>query len=366
MAIFMVTSLLIRPIAGKLSDETLKKPLMMFGIVLFAIASTSYLLVPTTQWSFLAVRMLQGAGFAFFYTVSSSYLTQTVPEESKAEGISYHSNAVKLAIAFSPMIALFLVEQGSFDWLFLVSGVLGILAIILTSRLKPLSIDSSTRVNAGKYFNRKAVFPGLLIASNSIVFGAIIPFVPLLAKQNALPNPWPFYGIYAAALISTRFFSGQLSDRFGRQWVILPGMLMVIISLVVMSDASSQWSLLLSALLYGLGAGVVQPSLIALVADRTLRNERGSAMATFTMFTDFGVASGSFLTATLGELFGYGLPLLIVAGVCGVGCLLYGLKLRFPEHVRFKEEKYPTEEACRNFTGDGSFYFQLPKKPFVL
>jgi MFS family permease len=78
--------------------------------------------------------------------------------------------------------------------------------------------------------------------------------------------------------------------------------------------------LLISAVLYGLGAGVVQPSIVAMVADRTKVSERGSAMATYTMLADSGQGLGMMAMGYFGQYFSYdaGLGSSIIIALAGL------------------------------------------------
>lgn len=333
-SVFMAASMVTRPFAGRYSDERGPLPFMLVGSLLFTLFSV-LLLVLKLPWLVLVLRAGQGVGFALFYTASASLLTRIVPRTRRAEGISHHSNAVKLAIALAPMAGLAFAEAGQFALLFItVTGVASlatILIVLLKRRIKER--DDAEQLLAPKLgersrlFCKEAVFPGLIISSNSLVFGTLMPFAPLLASQNGVPSPQWFYLTYAIALIASRWGSGPLSDKFGRAAVIIPGMLLVIASLIILSLSSTMWPFLLGSALYGFGAGVVQPSLIAMVADRTDERSRGSAMATFTLFTDGGLATGSLLMGAMGGWLSYSAGLWAAAILCGVGLTLYITKL---------------------------------------
>jgi MFS family permease len=325
----MMASLLIRPIAGKLADEVNKKWLLSLGLGLFLLGPLFYGFLNSPEY-FMAIRMLQGLGFALFYTVSTSYITHTLPESNKTEGISYYSNAIKLAMAFSPTLGLWFAKMNQFLWTFGISVGLGILTALAIGGLNPQKSLAHVYENRqgilghrGKLFNSKAIFPGRIMFANSIVFGALMPFVPLLAQSKGLSSDLLFYTVYAVFLIASRAFTGKWADRHGHHVVIVPGMLLVVISLVLLGWSPNEWLFIFSAGLYGLGAGVVQPSLIALTAESSESHERGSAMATFTMFTDLGIASGAYLMAVVGGAFGYGLSLMGVSLVTLGGVTLF-------------------------------------------
>ena len=309
-AAFMVASLLVRPWVGKLSDEISRKHLMLAGVVLFGLCPLLYLQV-SEQWMLYAVRILHGIGFALFYTASGSYLVNILPAERKGEGISIYSNAIKIAMAIAPGFALLLVQEKHMPLVFQLSAVAALATLVTILCLKPAPTVGPAKT--GKLFNVSAAFPGAVMSVNSMAFGALIPFFPLLAAEKGLDNASWFYTLYAVSLIASRFVTGKLSDRYGRYAVTIPGMALVILSLILMGTSSEPWIFPVFAALYGLAAGTVQPSLMAMAADRADKTEQGSAMATFTLLNDCGIAAGTFLMGGLGSQMGYGFSLILVA-----------------------------------------------------
>ncbi len=329
-AMFMLASLIVRPVLGKLTDEHCKKTMMLIGAGLFAVCPLLYLLA-ATEWAFYVIRILHGLGFALVITASSSYLIYILPATNKAEGLSIHSNAIKMALTISPALALFLVDHHWMNAVFYLAFSLGIGALLIMTQLRRCEPpDESDTPPRGKLINGKAVFPGFIMATNSILFGALIPFVPLIAMEKNLGQVGLFYIIYALSLILSRGLTGPLSDRYGRIRVILPGMATTILAIFLMSLAPSTGIFLLAAAIYGLAAGTVQPSLVALVADKVDSTERGSAMATFTMLSDLGLAAGNLTVGTLGALIGYGAALPVVTAATATGLAALWINQRRP------------------------------------
>lgn len=319
LALFMVVSVVVRPWVGKLYEEYPPRQLFLLSIAFFGVGTVLMLLMPNTLWMLWIARALQGVGFSFFNTVSYSYLTETVPEASRARGIALFSNAIKLAMAYAPAVGWILAERGwCIEAMVLSLGVLmASLAVLLrmghleTHHTQQHALQDATRVPVkGRLFNVKGVIPGVLIASNSFVFGALIPFIPLIVASKGIHHVESFHIFYAFSLIASRFLGGESSDKFGRLYTIIPGMALVVVSLIGIFYSFGTAPLLISAVLYGLGAGVVQPSIVAMVADRTHVSERGSAMATYTMLADSGQGLGMVAMGYFGQHFTYDTGLL--------------------------------------------------------
>ena len=330
LALFLIVSVITRPWVGKFYDETSPKVLFTAAIASFLTGTLLMLIFSEVIPMLWVARAFQGVGFSIFNASSYSCLTQTIPDELRGRGISLFSNAIKLAMAYAPGIGWLLGSQGYFIpamgcSLLFITGAFFALQAVPFQRVQPKKVETTVEEapkTKGKLFNVKGVIPGLLIASNSVVYGSLIPFVPLLVVSKGLTNVEGFHIFYALSLIASRFVGGEASDKLGRLYTIIPGMAVVGLSVLGMIFAQSTWQFLGATILYGLGSGVVQPSIVAMVADRTAAEERGSAMATYTMLADFGQASGMLLMGYMGTHHTYVTGLGAVGGLNLLGLLL--------------------------------------------
>src|SRR5207245_172577 len=96
--------------------------------------------------------------------------------------------------------------------------------------------------------------------------------------------------------IVARLLPGRVADRRGRFAAIVPGMIVTAVGMYVVSSAASAEAFILAGVAVGIGFATAQPALQALAIDLAGPAERGTAMATFWAFTDFGVITGSFVS----------------------------------------------------------------------
>ena len=118
-------------------------------------------------------------------------------------------------------------------------------------------------------------------------------------------NPGIFFTVFAVTLVLVRALAGKLSDSRGRKAVIVPGMLIITLGLFVLSIANSFSLFIAAAFLYGLGFGLVHPTIMALLVDRVSDRTRGAAMGTFTAAFDLGIGLGSIVLGVVLQYFGF-------------------------------------------------------------
>jgi predicted MFS family arabinose efflux permease len=110
----------------------------------------------------------------------------------------------------------------------------------------------------------------------------------------------------AISVFIVRPLSGQLFDRKGHFWVLFPGTLFSMLGLILTSYASSTLTLIIAAILYGIGFGAIQPSIQAWVISRSAPSRRGAANATFYSAFDLGIGGGGMLLGVVAQMTSYG------------------------------------------------------------
>jgi MFS family permease len=135
--------------------------------------------------------------------------------------------------------------------------------------------------------------------------------------------------LYPAVWGVFQLVTGPLSDRWGRKWLIVTGMVLQGIALVAMAKTSGvmAWIPALTAL--GIGTALVYPTLLAAVGDIARPSWRGTAVGVYRLWRDLGYVAGALLAGMVADAFG--VPAAI--GTVGIVTILSGLlvALRFEE-----------------------------------
>ncbi|HSE91503.1 MAG TPA: MFS transporter [Candidatus Binatia bacterium] len=118
--------------------------------------------------------------------------------------------------------------------------------------------------------------------------------------------------IYPATWGLLQLWTGTLSDRLGRKWMIVVGMWVQALGiwLIAFADAFAPW--LVGSLLLGLGTALVYPTLVAAVSDVAHPEWRASAVGVYRLWRDGGYALGAILSGIVADLLGLDFAIAVI------------------------------------------------------
>jgi MFS family permease len=109
---------------------------------------------------------------------------------------------------------------------------------------------------------------------------------------------------YPAVWGLLQLWTGALSDRWGRKWLIAGGMLLQGGAMGAIALVRGFWPWAGAAALLGAGTAMVYPTLLAAVGDVAHPRWRASAVGVYRLWRDGGYAVGALLAGALADLFG--------------------------------------------------------------
>jgi MFS family permease len=133
--------------------------------------------------------------------------------------------------------------------------------------------------------------------------------------------------LYPAVWGLGQLFTGALSDRFGRKWLIAAGMWVQAagIALVVLWRQVPGFAA--GSILLGLGTAMVYPTLLATIGDVVDPRWRASAVGVYRLWRDLGYAAGALLAGLTADLLGLPSAISLVAAVTFASGLVVALRL---------------------------------------
>lgn len=304
--IFTFSALIVRPYAGKILETKGRRLVFLFGLIVF-VFTVGFFGFMTSILFLFAFRIIQGAGWGFSTTASGTIATDLIPSKRRGEGMGYYGLFGNIAIAIGPSLGLILADILHFKLLFIICGSLGLIAWVLASFIRYKKVEHVTKPASMKFdiYEKSAIKPAILVFFITVTFGGIAAFLPLYTVQQGVTGIQWYFFIYAAALMVTRLYAGQIYDQKGHQAIYIPSALLITVAMLLLAWMPNTTVLFIAAILYGLGFGTVQPALQAWAVEKAAENRKGMANATFFSLFDLGIGIGSILFGQIGYWLNY-------------------------------------------------------------
>lgn len=329
-AVFTITSTIMRVPVGLLIDRMGRKPFLLAGIGFFTAGNFGYLWAQSILLM-VPCRILHGVGWSGCTTAIATLAADIAPKKRRGELIGYAGMASSLAGSLGPVAGFSLYHAYGFPGAFWGAAALLILSLLLATLVpEPKKILSHARLDhwTDALVVRETLMPAICASLLSFGQGGTLTFLPLQALKLGLKNPGLWFGLYALCVLMSRPIAGPLSDRISRRAVILPGLSMHMVSFLLLAMATSPTWLMIAAVIGGFGVGAAQPALMTLSVDQTSPQRRGQSMAQYQCFYDLGIGLGSLALGVLLDLVeqNFTIMYLTTAAVSFVGLWYYSAK----------------------------------------
>ncbi|AIQ72681.1 MFS transporter [Paenibacillus sp. FSL E2-0274] len=330
-SVFALTAIASRFMTAFLMRKVSRNVLLYIGLAIAA-AITGLYVVADSIGSLLLMRVGYGIGFGIASTIIPTIVSQIIPSKRMGEGIGYFGLSTSLAMSIGPMIGLNVMKQSGFGTLAMIGMVTLLLAfpVLLFSRslpAQPKKQPTPTQSESTKPlkvpFNTKLVLPAILNVMLAITYGGLLSFIALFGESVHLEQVGLFFLFNAVTIIIIRPISGRLFDKRGPASVLIPAAVCVVASLTVLSYTTSMPMLIVSALLYGLGFGAIQPTIQAWMLRTSTPAQYGMANSMFYNSTDLGVASGAIILGAISAATDYGIMYRYSAGFMVLFLIVY-------------------------------------------
>ena len=304
-AITTISALLIRPLCGIILDRFGRKGIFLAGIVFMALVSITFNFIPFVG-AILALRFVHGLAWGITSTASQTVASDVIPPRRFGEGMGLFALSASFAMALMPGLALAFFNESGITPVILLATAALVLAFLLASFLRYRPIKKQrTPFRAQELLERASLLPAVIVFFLTTCYGSLVTFLAIHASAHGVENIGLFFTAYAVAVAASRPLLGRLVDRKGYALVIAPGLVLMVIALVVLSQANSLLLFIAVALLYGTGFAACHSTLQAMAVAGIAPERRGAANATFLIGFDSGIGVGSLASGLLAASLGY-------------------------------------------------------------
>jgi EmrB/QacA subfamily drug resistance transporter len=134
--IYLLTSTISGPIYGKLSDLFGRRPIILFAVSLFLIASALCGL-SQEMWQFILFRGLQGLGGGAVFPVALAVVADLYTPAERGKYLGSFGAVFGLSSLVGPAIGGIITDNFGWHWIFFVNVPLGLISLVILYRLLP-------------------------------------------------------------------------------------------------------------------------------------------------------------------------------------------------------------------------------------
>lgn len=309
---FSLGVLVVRPWVGHALDSRGRRPLLMLGSLLVAVMSPLYIWL-TALGFLIAVRVVHGMGLSAFTGASTTLVTDLSPPDRRTEFLGYLSTSSILAFALGPLIGIEIAERWGYPALFAAITACALASLACGSRISgpPRHVHRSSRADYRRAIVRREVLvPTVTLLLLTLAHGGLFAFIPLLLEERVEFNFGLFFLAYAGASLVVRLVIGRIARLWGDGPLVWGGLVLYALGLLLAPFARDPLSMVVPAVLLGIGFGAYQPAVYGIVANAASDRTRGMVLSVFLAAFDTGMSLGGLVSGPI--VAAYGIPRLIL------------------------------------------------------
>ena len=329
LALYDGAEVLLKPVFGTLADRIGARPVLLGGLVAFAVASATYVLADSPGWLW-AARLGQGAAASAFSPAASALVARLNPAAKHGKAFGSYGFYKSIGYTLGPLLGGLLVWAGGLRLLFVVLTALGLAvagwAFVAVPAVPPLPKTRQTVLDLARRITDPVFLgPTAALAAATAALSVGVGFLPVLGRAAGLGT------IATGAAVSVLALCGALvQPRAGR--ALDDGRLSTRTGLTVGLAISAAGlaaatlpglvGVLAGAALIGVGTGLITPLGFAALAASTPQERLGQTMGTAELGRELGDAGGPLLVAGVATYASLGVGFGVLAVLLAAGAVL--------------------------------------------
>lgn len=326
---FAISALVLRPVAGRLSDTLGRRPLLLGG-ALIAAASLALLAVADNVVVIIALRLLAGVAEAAFFVAGFAALADLAPKERLGEALSYNSLGLYLGIALGPPLGELLVRMSGYLLAWTGASVLAVVAAGLALLVGETREPGPAEIGADRHFIHRPALPiALGFLASLIAMGGFLAFASIHAVDVGLPNASLALFTYGGVVVICRIAFARVPDRLPPLTLGATALVVLGAGLVIAATWQSAIGLIVGAAVAAVGIAFTTPAFFSAIFATASPTQRGVASGTASAAIDLGLGLGPIALGLVAESLGIPWAFGFGAAVAGLGALwTLGLRRR--------------------------------------
>ncbi|MFD9960102.1 MFS transporter [Amycolatopsis sp. NPDC058986] len=330
LAIYDSAEVVLKPLFGALADRVGPRPVLLGGLLAFAVASAAFVVAGDPALVGLA-RLGQGAAAAAFSPAAGALVARLSPHNRRGRAFGGYGAWKGLGYALGPLLGGILITLGGYSLLFLALAALAaavavwaVLAVPVAAplpRTRQTLLDLARRLSAGGFLR-----PTLALAGATAALAVGVGFLPVAGAGHGLGPlaTGAIVSLLAACAALVQPWSGRARDagRIRDGAGMAAGLALAAAGMTLAAALPGVAGLVIAAVAIGTGTGLVTPIGFAHLAASTPPERLGQTMGAAEVGRELGDAGGPLLVGAIAVATTLGLGLTGLAIVLVVSAVL--------------------------------------------
>jgi MFS family permease len=327
---FGVSKALTNYVAGRASEHLGRKPILVLGWILSLPVPFMLMSAPSWSWILLA-NVLLGVSQGLTWSTTVIMKIDLAGPKDRGFAMGLNEFAGYLALAATAWATGFVAARWGLRpqpfYLGVVLAAAGLVLSLTARETRGHADHESSLGGAIAPMKQREIFLRTTLRDralssvtqaglvNNLNDGMAWGLFPLLfaASQLSLEAIGTLAAIVPLTWGLGQLFTGALSDRIGRKWLIACGMWIQALGIGVVSISSEVTGFAAGGVLLGAGTAMVYPTLLAAIGDVAHPSWRASAVGIYRLWRDLGYAIGAVLAGVFADLLGLRQSIALVA-----------------------------------------------------
>ncbi len=333
--VFMLATVLTQMLTPMLLRQWGYRPVMAMSALLLGVPALGHMLGDAAPIA-LGFSALRGIGFGALTVSESALIGEISPRRLLGKATGIFGLCVGAAqMAFLP-VGVAIAGAVGYNAVYLLAAALGLLGFgtsVLVPKIKAAPLGSSdpadTTPRAPMW--KLVLVPALALTSFSVSYGVasnfISPAVRELDPERGAVLGGLMLSVIGGSGMIARYIAGVVADRVGQPGTLMiPAQTFTVVGVGLIAAVLNQqwpvWWLVLGAVLYGAGFGIVQNEALLSMFDRLPRERLSEGSAVWNIFYDGGTGLGSTVLGAVVALTGYDGAFATGAAIIALGLLM--------------------------------------------
>ena len=289
-SLFAFVQFIASPIVGRISDKVGRKPMLVWGLLIFAIAEFVFALAQHL-WLFDLSRAVDGLSAAMFVPTSMALAADITSEKDRAKVIGWLSAAFSGGLILGPGLGGMLAHV-NYKFPFWVAGILGLISTVVAWRFLPHDEDelfkSETKnpeneLLTGGWSRLKQIMTPILITLFGMIFVASFGLAGFESIYSLYVNEVHNFDLNAIALVLTLngiislilqvFFFDRLVRWLGEVRLMRYSFFLSLVGTIMVIYDHNHWHIIIATLFVFEALDLLRPTITTLLTKMSKTNQ---------------------------------------------------------------------------------------------